>query len=133
MSLTAVVREIVAATGYPANDLLDGIKILPPPLAEEPFYDGTHGQISYSRFERDSEGQKVIESVVAGHAETATWLGRVDLPEGVWERLELACLADDPSLKGRKLVGGVELRNFHAYFLPEGEDQQWISNETYSF
>lgn len=127
--LTKVVREIVEATGYPANDLLDGIKILPPAPQDEPFYGGLKGQITYTRFERDREGQKVIERVPVGRVETATWLGRADLPEGVWERLELACLADDPSLKGRKLVGGVEIRNRHAYFTPSGEDQQWISND----
>lgn len=128
MSLTAVVKEIVAATGYPAEDLLDGIKILPP---TEQF--GGTPQVTFTRFERDKSGQRIVSPDGQGFTQTAAFVGRVPLTKTLWVRLELACLADDPSLKGRKLRGGVELRNFHAYFTPEGEDQQWISNETYSF
>lgn len=131
-NLTTVVREIVAATSYPAADLLDGIVI------EPPFEDTVHaetypGTISYTRFERDHNGQKVIAREPNGQLEYAAWIGRADLPTDLWDDLELACLADDPALKGRKLVGGVRLNGFHAYFTPEGESQQWVSNETYSF
>ena len=124
--LNEVVQEIVAATGYPAEDLLDGVRI--------DSFGAPRAQIHYARFERDADGTKIVESRgVGGRSESSIWKGHVDLPEGLWEKLEQACLADDPSLKGRKLVGGVELRNFHAYFLPEGEDQQWISTDTFSF
>lgn len=133
MSLTAVVKEIVAATGYPAYDLLDGIKILASEVIDGGDVEDYPGIISFTRYERDLETGNRATSLNDGYIEQHARVCTVDLPEGVWERLELACLADDPSLKGRKLVGGVELRNFHAYFTPEGEDQQWISNETYSF
>lgn len=129
-NLSVVVREIVAATGYPAEDLLDGIVI------EQPFEDielaETYpGTIRYTRFERDHRGQKVTAREPNGQLEYAAWIGRADLPTDVWDNLQEACLAEDPALKGRKLVGGVELRNFHSYFLPSGEQQQWISSETF--
>lgn len=128
-NLTTVVREIVAATGYPAEDLLDGIVI------EQPFEDGHEypGVIRFTRFIREAGGNKKTTYTNFGFIEQHARICAVDLPEGVWERLELACLAEDPTLKGRKLVGGVVIRSQHAYFLPEGEDQQWVSNETVSF
>lgn len=123
--LNEVVQEIVAATGYPAADIIDGMKVLPPDVGGA---DPWPAYIHFQRFQRNEHGQKIY-SVEGTHLVSNT----VDLADGLWEKLEQACLADDPSLKGRKLVGGVELRNFHAYFLPEGEDQQWISTDTFSF
>lgn len=130
--LNEVVQEIVVATGYPAEDLLDGI-VIEQPIEHPVPGEGYPAAVHCTRFVREESGAKRVTLGPWGHLETHTRLLAVDLPEGLWEKLEQACLADDPSLKGRKLVGGVELRNFHAYFLPEGEDQQWISTDTFSF
>lgn len=129
MNLNTVVHEIVEATGFPANDLLDGIKIEGPHNGE---YGDAPGIVRFTRFVREEGGNKKLSYTKGGYIEQHARVCSVDLPDGLWERLELACLADDPALKGRKLVGGVRLNGFHAYFTPEGEDQQWISNETFS-
>lgn len=130
MSLTAVVKEIVAATGYPVEDLLDGIKILPPTEHEGEIWAGS---IHFTRKDRAEDGSWPVWTLESLEYDRPAYVCQRDLTKTLWERLELACLADDPALKGRKLVGGVRLADFHAYFLPEGEDQQWCSNETYSF
>lgn len=125
-NLSVVVREIVAATDYPAEDLLDGVTIEPPHRGE---YGDAPGIVRFTRFVREEGGNKKLSYYKGGYIEQHARVCSVDLPEGVWERLELACLAEDPALKGRKLVGGVVIRSQHAYFLPEGEDQQWVSND----
>lgn len=127
-NLTTVAREIVEATGYPANDLLDGI-VIEPPFEDTELAETYPGTIRYTRFTRNSDGLTNWARGDTGGLEQEARVGSADLPEGVWERLELACLAEDPALKGRKLVGGVVIRSQHAYFLPEGEDQQWVSND----
>lgn len=128
--LNEVVQEIVVATGYPAADIIDGVKILPP---SERGGEIRAGIITFTRKDLEEDGTWSVWTLESLEHDRPAYVSRRDLPEGLWEKLEQSCLADDPSLKGRKLVGGVELRNFHAYFLPEGEDQQWISTDTFSF